>query len=228
VPPGEFLPLAERAGLIRELDLIALDLACAQAAAWRREGLDMRVAINASRASLLDVEYSTNVAAAMARHCLKGPEIEIEITEHGILGDPGQAARFAERLEALGVQLSLDDFGIGYSSFAQLRELRVSTLKIDQSFVLGLLGDDKDAAIVETIVDLGHRFGQEVVAEGVEDLQTLNRLRELGADYIQGYAVARPMPAEDVAAWVAAFVPPLRDGNVRPAPLSRRRKGLAA
>jgi diguanylate cyclase (GGDEF)-like protein len=226
--PGEFLPLAERAGLIRELDLIALDSACQQAEAWRDSGLKMRVAINASRESLLYEEYSDRVAAALSRHGLLGPEIEVEITEQGILGDPGQAARFADRLGRLGVKLALDDFGIGYSSFAQLRELRVSTLKIDQSFVRGVLAHDKDAAIVETIMSLGHKLGKDVVAEGVEDLETLNRLRVLGADYIQGYAVARPMPAEELGPWLAAYRAPASDEQTPPKLLTRRRKGLAA
>ena len=226
--PGEFLPLAERSGLIQELDRIALDLACGQAAAWRDTGLNLRVAVNASRESLLDEEYSDHVASALSRHGLCGADIEIEITEQGILGDPGQAARFAERLERIGVNLSLDDFGTGYSSFAQLRELKVSTLKIDRSFVSGVLARDKDAAIVETIIGLGHRLGKEVVAEGVEDAQTLNRLRVLGADYIQGYEVARPMPGEQMAAWLAAYSPPASDEKTQPKLLSRRRKKLAA
>ncbi len=228
LPPGDFLPLAERVGLIRELDLIALDLASHQAAAWRDAGLNMRVAVNASRESLLDEEYSHHVAAALTRYGLRGPEIEIEITEQGILGDPGQAARFAERLERIGVRLALDDFGTGYSSFAQLRELKVSTLKIDKSFVSGVLAYDKDAAIVETILSLGHRLGKTVVAEGVEDLETLDRLRVLGVDYIQGYAVARPMPAEELAPWLAAYRPPVPNEKTQPKLLSRRRKGLAA
>jgi diguanylate cyclase (GGDEF)-like protein len=226
--PGEFLPLAERAGLIRDLDLIALDGACQQAAAWRDRGRDMRVAVNASRESLLDEEYSEHVASALSRHGLRGPEIEIEITEQGILGDPGQAARFADRLGRIGVKLALDDFGIGYSSFAQLRELKVSTLKIDQSFVCGVLAHDKDAAIVETIISLGHRLGKEVVAEGVEDPDTLNRLRVLGADHIQGYAVARPMPAEELVPWLAAYRPPASDEGTPPKLLPRGRRGLAA
>ena len=228
LPPGEFLPLAERSGLIQELDLIALDLACRQAAAWRAAGLHMRVAINASRESLLDEQYSDHVASALSRHGLSGSDIEIEITEQGILGDPGQAARFAERLERIGVKLSLDDFGIGYSSFAQLRELKVSTLKIDRSFVSGVLAHDKDAAIVETIISLGHRLGKEVVAEGVEDVETLDRLQLLGADYIQGYVIARPMPGEELAQWLAAYKPPVSDEMTQPKLLSQREKGLAA
>jgi diguanylate cyclase (GGDEF)-like protein len=105
--PADFLPLAERVGLIRELDLIALDRACHQAAVWRDSGQDMRVAVNASRESLLDEEYSQHVASALSRYGLRGPQIEIEITEQGILGDPGQAARFADRLERIGVRLAL-------------------------------------------------------------------------------------------------------------------------
>jgi diguanylate cyclase (GGDEF)-like protein/PAS domain S-box-containing protein len=228
VSPGDFLPLAERAGLIRELDLIALDLACRQTAAWRDAGLNMRVAVNASRESLLDEEYGRQVGAALSRYGLGGPEIEIEITEQGVLGDPGQAARFAERLDRIGVKLALDDFGTGYSSFAQLRELKVSTLKIDQSFVSGALAREKDAAIVETIISLGHKLDKDVVAEGVENVETLNHLRVLGADYIQGYAVARPMPAEELPAWLAAYEPPTSDEIAQPKPLSRGRKRLAA
>ena len=228
LPPGEFLPLAERSGLIQELDLIALDLSCGQAARWRDAGLQMRVAVNASRESLLDEKYSDHVDAALRRYGLNGADIEIEITEQGILGDPGQAARFAEKLERLGVRLALDDFGTGYSSFAQLRELKVTTLKIDRSFVSGVLANDKDAAIAETIISLGHRLGKVVVAEGVEDAETLDRLQMLGADYIQGYEVARPMRGEDLVPWLAAYRPKPADENTRPKLLSRRRKGLAA
>jgi len=226
--PGEFLALAERSGLIQELDLIALDLACRQAAVWRDAGLPIRVAINASRESLLDEGYSDHVSSALSGYGLRGSDIEVEITEQGILGDPGQAARFADRLERIGVPLALDDFGTGYSSFAQLRELKVSRLKIDRSFVCGVLANDKDAAIAETIISLGHRLGKEVVAEGVEDAETLNRLHILGADYIQGYEVARPMPAEELAPWLAAYKPPASDDKTEPKLLPRRRKRLAA
>jgi diguanylate cyclase (GGDEF)-like protein len=228
LPPGEFLPLAERSGLIQDLDLIALDLSCRQAALWRDAGLRMRVAVNASRESLLDEGYSDQVGLALSRYGLGGADIEIEITEQGILGDPGQAARFAEKLERIGVRLALDDFGTGYSSFAQLRELKVSTLKIDRSFVSGVLANDKDAAIAETIISLGHRLGKVVVAEGVEDAETLDRLHMLGADYIQGYEVARPMRAEELAPWVAAYRPKPAVEEKQPKLLSRRRKGLAA
>ena len=204
VAPGEFLPLAERAGLIRALDLCVLDIACAQAAAWRAAGLGIRIGVNASRASLLDDDFSAAVAGALHHYQLDGSEIEIEITENGVLGDPEQAAFFAERLSTLGVRLAIDDFGTGYSSLVQFRKMRVSTLKIDQSFVRGMLSDDDDATIVKSVLNLGHDFGQEVVAEGVEDEATMDMLRKLGVDYIQGYVVARPMPVGAFEAWLAA------------------------
>jgi diguanylate cyclase (GGDEF)-like protein len=226
--PAEFLPLAERSGLIRQLDLIALDLACRQAIAWRDGGIHIRVAVNASRESLLDEDFGDHVSSSLSRYGLAGDDVEIEITEQGILGDPGQAARFAEKLERIGVRIALDDFGTGYSSFAQLRELKVSALKIDRSFVSGVLVNDKDAAIAETIISLGHRLGKEVVAEGVENAETLNRLRVLGADYIQGYEVARPMPGEELAPWLAQYRPPSVDQPHEPKLLAGKRKGLAA
>ena len=201
--PGEFLPLAEKAGLIRNLDLIALDIACAQAAEWRDADLGIRVAINASRASLLDDGFSAAVAGALQRYHLNGSEIEIEITENGVLGDPDQAAFFAKRLEALGISLSIDDFGTGYSSLAQFSRMKVSTLKIDQSFVRDMLTDDVDARIVKSVLALGHESNQEVVAEGVEDKETLRVLCEMGVDYIQGYVIAKPMPPDVFVTWLA-------------------------
>ncbi len=201
--PGEFLPLAEQSGLIRQLDLAVLDMACEQVRAWLDGGLEaIRVAINVSRASLLDEEFPAALAVALIRHRLEGPEIELEITENGVLGDPDQAAWLAERLTSLGVRLAIDDFGTGYSSLAQLRRLRASTLKIDRGFVTNALRQRDDATIVELVIDLGHRFGQEVVAEGVEDAETLELVRRLGADYAQGFHIARPLAPASLETWL--------------------------
>ncbi len=203
--PADFLPLAEQSGLIRALDLTVLNLACDQVQRWRSTGRGpLRVAVNVSRASLLDEEFPTALAVALIRHRLEGPELELEITENGVLGDPDQAAWLAERLTALGVGLAIDDFGTGYSSLAQFRRLRASTLKIDRSFVATARERADDATICQSVIELGHRFGQAVVAEGVEDGATLELMQALGADFVQGYTVARPMPAAALESWLAS------------------------
>jgi diguanylate cyclase (GGDEF)-like protein/PAS domain S-box-containing protein len=201
--PAEFLPLAEQSGLIRALDVAVLDLACAQVRAWRDGPFPgLHVAVNISRASLLDDDFPATVAAKLIRHRLEGPELELEVTEMGVFGDPDQAAWLAERLQALSVSIAIDDFGTGYSSLAQLRKLRPTTLKIDRSFVTHALSTPDDAAIVESVAALGHRFGQRVVAEGVEDAATLELVASLGADCVQGYHVCRPLAADAVEVWM--------------------------
>ncbi len=216
LPPSEFIPFAEGSGLIRELDLAVLELACRQVAAWRGTPLAaIRVAINISRASLLDEQFPAALAAALIRYQLEGPELQLEITENGLFGDPKQAIWLAERLSALGVTLAIDDFGTGYSSLAQLRYLCATTLKIDRGFVTHALQEPTDAAIVETVVALGHRFGKEVVAEGVEDAATLEMLARLGVDDAQGYFISRPVPPEVLEPWLRtrlATSPSLRAG----------------
>jgi len=206
LPPAEFLPLAEQSGLIRALDLSVIDAACAQARRWRDSDhlARMRLAVNVSRASLLDDDFPASVAAALIRHRLEGPELELEITENGVFGDPEQAAWLTERLQALNVRIAIDDFGTGYSSLAQLRRLRAATLKIDRSFVATASTNLGDLAIVETIIALGHRFGQAVVAEGVEDAATADLLTACGADYLQGFHICRPRPADLLEAWMHA------------------------
>ncbi len=216
LPPAEFVPFAERSGLIRELDVAVLELAARQIVRWRDSPLaSVRVAVNISRASLLDDRFAAALAATLIRHGLQGPELQLEITESGLFGDPEQAIWLAERLCALGVDLSIDDFGTGYSSLAQLRDLRATTLKVDRAFVTHALDQPTDAAILETIVVLGHRFGKNVVAEGVEDASTLALLADLGVDEAQGYAISRPVPPRALEAWLAARTSGTVAGNGR-------------
>ncbi|HEX8940327.1 MAG TPA: GGDEF and EAL domain-containing protein [Candidatus Limnocylindrales bacterium] len=223
--PGDFLPLAERHGLMRDLDAAVLEAACAQAARWRDEGRRLRTAVNISRPTLLSEEFPAILAAALIRHRLQGPELELEITENGVLGDPEQAAWLAERLTALGVRLAIDDFGTGYSSLGQLRRMRVSTLKVDRSFVSGVLTSPDDQAIVETIVELGHRLGLTVVAEGVEDTETLAYLAALGCDQAQGFLISRPIPPVELERWLGHG--PAEDGRVTAPTKAGKRPGLA-
>jgi EAL domain-containing protein (putative c-di-GMP-specific phosphodiesterase class I) len=202
--PIEFLPLAEQTGLIRQIDTDALEAGCAQAAAWRDAGRRIRVALNVSRFSLCDENFSSEVRGALFRHGLAGPEIEIEVTEEGAASDPAAFARLAEHLASLGVRLSIDDFGTGTSSLPRLLSLAesISTLKIDKSFVNSADTDHAHAAIVETITNLGHRLSQTVIAEGVETQEQLFLIRGLGVDYAQGYFISRPLSAEKLNLWL--------------------------
>jgi diguanylate cyclase (GGDEF)-like protein/PAS domain S-box-containing protein len=199
--PGAFLPLAEQIGLIRRLDLFALDAACTQAAAWKAAGRSLRVAINISRTSLIDETFSTEVAGALLNHGLEGPEIEIEITEVGAASDPRASEWFAERLAAMGVRLSIDDFGTGSNSLTQFRRLQASTLKVDKSFIDDVTTDEANAGIVEWIIALGRRFKRCVVAEGIETAEQLAWVRAAGADYAQGYFVNHALSVADFDAW---------------------------
>ncbi len=147
---------------------------------------------------------SGSVAARLARHGVPAGSLQLEITEHVLLEDPQRAADTLNGLTGHGVKMSLDDFGTGYSSLVHLRRLPVSELKIDRSFVARLAVDTEDAEIVRCTVDLAHSLGLLVVAEGVEDDETWERLRDLGCDAVQGWLVAAAMPPDDMTAWLRA------------------------
>jgi EAL domain-containing protein (putative c-di-GMP-specific phosphodiesterase class I) len=148
--------------------------------------------------------FAGSVAARLARHGVPPGALQLEITEHVLLEDPQRAADTLAALTAHGVKMSLDDFGTGYSSLVHLRRLPVSELKIDRSFVARLAVDTEDAEIVRCTVDLAHSLGLLVVAEGVEDDETWERLRDLGCDAVQGWLVAAAMPPEETTAWLWA------------------------
>jgi predicted signal transduction protein with EAL and GGDEF domain len=202
VPPVEFIPLAEQTGYIRVITQWVIGCAVAQCAAWRREGLAMNISVNISARDLIDDELPDRFVEILAREKCEARWISFEITESAILDDPGHAIRTLERLSALGCKLAIDDYGTGYSSLAYLRRLPVQELKIDKSFVLGMVTDTNDAIIVRSTIELGHNMGLVVVAEGVEDEATLNRLRALGCDMVQGYLLSRPVAAAAAMKWV--------------------------
>ena len=206
VAPSEFIPFAEQTGFIRAITQWVLARAVRQCAQWRREGLRMNVSVNISARDLLTPDLTERFAQLLAEHGCNAPWIGLEITESAILDDPGQALRNLERLHALGCRISIDDYGTGYSSLAYLKRLPVNELKIDRSFVMGMVSDASDAVIVRSTIDLAHNMGLSVVAEGVEDEATLRRLRELGCDIVQGYHLSRPLPADDIAKWLRASV----------------------
>ncbi|MGW0085847.1 putative bifunctional diguanylate cyclase/phosphodiesterase [Streptomyces sp. NPDC003393] len=204
VPPDEFIAIAESSGLMPHLTEYVLETALGQVAKWRSEGLFVPVAVNVSPRDVHTPGFAGSVAARLARHGVPAGALQLEITEHVLLEDPQRAADTLAGLTAHGVKMSLDDFGTGYSSLVHLRRLPVSELKIDRSFVARLAVDAEDAEIVRCTVDLAHSLGLLVVAEGVEDDETWERLRDLGCDAVQGWLVAAAMPAGETTAWLRA------------------------
>ena len=200
--PDAFIPLAEHTGLIGPLTLYVLDTAMAQCRAWRDDGLNVGVAVNLAMRNLLDIGFPARVEELLAKWRLAPGAIELEITENTIMADPFRAMTVLGRLNEMGVKLSIDDFGTGYSSLAYLKRLPVDAVKIDKSFVMGMAGDGNDGAIVRSTIDLARNLGLNVVAEGVEDKQTWRELRELGCDLAQGYLISKPLPAQQVTAFL--------------------------
>jgi diguanylate cyclase (GGDEF)-like protein len=200
--PVHFIPLAERTGLIRPLSDWLVDRVLEQCRDWHAAGAPIHVAVNVSAQSLLDQSLPGKVQAALDRTGVDPRFLKIEITESSIMADPAHALAILSMLQSMGVRLSIDDFGTGYSSLTHLRELPVDEIKIDKSFVMGMLANDADLAIVRTVIDLAHNLGKQVCAEGVEDEATWLKLRELGCDLAQGYWISRPVPAAELMAWL--------------------------
>ncbi|MGZ4271908.1 MAG: putative bifunctional diguanylate cyclase/phosphodiesterase [Solirubrobacteraceae bacterium] len=200
--PAAFIDLAEHTGLIRPLTHRVLEQAIRQCAEWHAGGLELQVAVNVSPRSLLDRTLPGAVAAALARSGLCAAQLKLEITETAIMVDPAAIGEVLDQLGTMGVALSIDDFGTGYSSLAHLRRLPVEEVKVDRSFVRNMVREDGDRAIVRAIVDLAANLGLAVVAEGVEDADTMHALAELGCDMVQGYYVSRPVPAAQLVQWL--------------------------
>ena len=204
MPPDEFIPLAQKTGVIVPLTFFVLNEALRQCRTWQLEGLDLCVGVNLSARNLLDVHLPDTVgelltAGRFLRRCSG-----FEITESTILADPIRAMHVLSRLSGMGVRLAIDDFGTGYSSLAYLKRLPVDELKIDKSFVQGMEDDENDAVIVRSTIDLGRNLGLRVVAEGVESAEAWRQLVALGCDVAQGYYLSRPVSASELAAWLRA------------------------
>ncbi len=199
--PDEFIPLAESTGAIRPLTLAVLDGALAFAAERQAAGDPLTVAVNISAHSLIDPDLTDDVEKALSRHGVPGELLVLEITESSVMSDRERARTTLVRLAELGVALSIDDFGTGYSSLAYLHRLPVHELKIDRSFVADLSKTSNDA-IVTASIEMAHALGLRVVAEGVEDQATWERLASLGCTIAQGYHLCRPVPAAEFSAWL--------------------------
>jgi EAL domain-containing protein (putative c-di-GMP-specific phosphodiesterase class I) len=212
VPPDEFIPVAERTGLVGPLTTQVLDQSLAAVAEWRAQGQDLGIAVNLSTRSLHDADLVHEVSRLLRRHAVPPSRLTLEVTESAVMADPAQATAVLLQLRDLGVRLSVDDFGTGYSSLSYLKRLPVHEVKIDRSFITELAQQGEDVAIVRAIVDLGRHLGLEVVAEGVEDRDTWDLLASMGCDLVQGWHLGRAMPVGELLPWLAA-----RAGDRRPA-----------
>ena len=198
VPPAEFLPTAEGGGLMPLLTPHVLRTALRQAASWRAEGHNPSVAVNLSVTNLLDPVFPDQVAGLLETSGLPGASLQLELTEDLFLADPARARRAISHLSRYGVRLVVDDYGTGYSSLGYLRDLHeITGLKLDKSFVLGVVDNVRTAAIVESTLTLARSLGLTVVAEGIETVEIWERLVELGCELGQGYLFARPVPAHE-------------------------------
>lgn len=206
VSPGEFLPHLQSSSLELAVGAWVIEAALGQAQRWREQGLDLCVSVNVSAAQLQQPGFHDWLAGALRRHPGQAPALfELEVLETAQIEDMDAAVAILRRCGELGVRFALDDFGTGYSSLTYLRKLPVQTLKIDQSFVRGMLGNADDMGIVDGVIRMAQAFRMEVVAEGVETLAHGRVLLQLGCHRMQGYGIARPMPAEALLPWLDSW-----------------------
>lgn len=198
VSPDEFIPLAEECGLIVPLTFWVLDNALRQHDVWSRAGLDIPVAINLSTRNIHDLAFPERIRQSLRAWNCDPNRVELEITESAVISEPVRAMEVLNQLDELGVRLSIDDFGTGYSSLAYLKNLPVDEVKIDRSFILDMHKDPRSLAIVRAMIDLGHQLDLHVVAEGIENRDSLDIMTTYGCDAVQGYYISRPLPAEKV------------------------------
>ena len=208
IPPNSFIPFAEQTGYISSITRWVVKRAVHQCGLWHRQGLQLRVSVNVSARDLRSGDTLVqDVEAALRLEDVPAALLCLEITESGLMDDPGSAQTTLRRIRDLGVATSIDDYGTGYSSLAYIKQLPVTELKIDRAFVSGMEADHRNAAIVRSTIELGHNLGLVVVAEGVETDHELAELQRFGCDIAQGYRFARPMPAADLEVWLKGQTP---------------------
>ena len=206
VSPVDFIPFAEQTGNIKMITRWVIETAVKQCSVWEAEGRELKISINVSARDLLDKELVAFIGAAIAKHVVPARLLCLELTESALMEDPVRARETLQQLHALGVQLSMDDYGTGYSSLAYIKNLALDELKIDRAFVTDMNTDKQSAAIVRSTIELGHSLGMTVVAEGVETEHELSELKRFGCDYAQGYQICRPMRVADLNKWMEAQV----------------------
>ncbi len=215
--PDAFIPLAEHTGLIGPLTTYVLGAALTQARIWMDAGRPLSVAVNLSARSLLDEGLPRQVADLLEQHRVPASLLQLEVTESALMTEPGRAQYLLRALSALGIRLSIDDFGAGYTSLGQLKNLPFDELKIDKSFIVTMREDPSDALIVQSIVDLGHNLGLTIVAEGVETAAILDDLVSFSADIAQGEYVSCPLAPAAFDTWYAQGWPDAHSASDAPA-----------
>jgi len=201
--PDQFIPFAERSGLIHPLTDWVIVTALRQCKIWQLAGYDLRIAINVTARSFQDRKLVARLEELLSGGgtCLPAGNIEIEITENILMADIEHGAKVLQQLRELGISVAVDDFGTGYSSLAYLKRLPIHSMKVDKSFVMNMAADESDTAIVLSTIDLAHNLGFRIVAEGVENQDTLDILNKLGCDHAQGFHICHPLPANKLECW---------------------------
>lgn len=218
--PEEFLPAAERAGLMRRVANRTVNMALEQIQSWREQGLHLTVAVNLSTTNLLDLDLVGTIERLLQTHGLPPDALIIEITESTLV-DSARSRNTVAALQRLGVRISLDDYGTGWSSLARLQDVSVDELKLDRVFVARLAQDARSVAIVRSTVALAHSLGADLVAEGVEDEVTLSAVRRYGCTITQGFVHSPPLPADDIRLWIASHTPDPASSQSQPAGLEQ-------
>ena len=225
LPPASFLPVLEDDPLAVEMGDWVIDAALSQMARWQADGLTMPLSVNIGARQLREGNFVERLRAQLARYPQVDPgALELEVLETSALGELAQVSRLLSECRALGVMVSLDDFGIGYSSLTYLKQLPAGIVKVDRSFVSDILDDPDDLAILDGVMGLAGAFGRQVIAEGVESVAHGDMLLRIGCELAQGYGIARPMPAERLPTWLAAWQPEPHWPSLKP--LSRERMPL--
>ena len=191
--PDDFIPLAERAGLIMPLTRSVLELAIAELSRLDRNGHSLQMSVNISRWDLMDQQLAVSIDRMLQWHNISADRITLEVTESCLSQDPVRAKMSLERLRLAGVKISIDDFGVGYSSMSQLLELPVDELKIDKSFVLALDSDTRAISLIRSMIEMSRALSLVVIAEGIENAWNYESLRDVGVDIIQGHYLSRPL-----------------------------------
>ncbi|WP_157662763.1 bifunctional diguanylate cyclase/phosphodiesterase [Sulfuriferula sp. AH1] len=202
VPPDQFIPIAERIGVMKQITFAVLHSVLAQLEEWHALGLNIKVAVNLSMRNLSDESLPDDIASALKSYNIPPSSLILEVTESSMMLNPELANATLTTLSELGVQCSIDDFGTGYSSLAYLKSLPAAEIKIDKSFVTNMTTDENDAIIVHATIVMAHNMGYRVVAEGVENAEILELLQILGCDIVQGFYFSKPMPAASVPEWI--------------------------
>jgi EAL domain-containing protein (putative c-di-GMP-specific phosphodiesterase class I) len=200
VSPIEFIPIAERSGLIKDLGDWVVAKACQQISTWKQQRFECKVAINIASAQLLKSDFIEVLTTQMIKHNVEPTLIELEITESGLLNDVEKAASVLRELRSMGVSVALDDFGTGYSSLSYLSELPLDVLKIDKSFI-DKISDESSAELIRTIIAIGQQLNLNIIAEGTEYSEQVSQLSKMGCHHFQGYYFSKPIEASDIPQW---------------------------